>query len=405
MERLSLFEAGDGAYAIYRIPGIVVTAAGTLLVCCEARRSARGDWGAIDLLLRRSASSPPQGGSASSSPQGDSADGGRTWEPPRRMNRSPEPVKRNPAAPDQSMAAAGQTCNNPLLIADRQPGRVHFLYCVEYARCFYRSSQDDGVRWSEPLEITSALQTLQPRYPWRVCALGPGHGIQLSSGRLLVPVWLSPGTGGHAHRPSAVASIYSDDGGLSWHAGEIILEDGPQFANPSETALVELSDGRVMANIRTESAFLRRVTARSPDGARAWSPPRIEQDLFDPVCFAGLTRFSAGKLLFSNPDSLSTTGPGSNTHTEGPRPPWGYAPQGTPKGRRENLTVRLSEDDGRTWPTARVVDPGLAGYSDLASAPDGTIYCFYEGGGIGGDAYASAHLWLARFDMAWLRDG
>jgi sialidase-1 len=400
VERLPLFEAGDGAYAIYRIPGIVVTAAGTLLVCCEARRSARGDWGAIDLLLRRSAGTPtgtrsagtPAGTRSAGTPAGTRSAGGRTWEPPLRMNRSPEPVEHNPAALDQGLGDGGQTCNNPLLIADRQPGRVHFLYCVEYAHCFYRASQDDGLSWSEPLEITPALQDLQARYPWQVCAVGPGHGIQLSSGRLLVPVWLSPGTGGHAHRPSAAASIYSDDGGFSWRAGEIILADGPVFANPSETNLVELSDGRVMANMRTESSFLRRVTALSPDGATAWSPPRIEHDLFDPVCFAGLVRFTAGNLLFSNPDSLSTSGPGRNT-------------QGTPKGRRENLTVRLSEDDGRTWPIARVLDPGLAGYSDLAVSPDGTIYCLYEGGGLKGDAYASAHLRLARFDLAWLRAG
>lgn len=366
MKRLPLFEAGDGPYAIYRIPGIVVTASGALLVCCEGRRSASGDWGAIDLLLRSS------------------ADGGRTWEPPRRMNRVPEPVKHNPAALEQGLGTGRQTCNNPLLIADREPGHVHFLYCVEYARCFYRTSRDDGLSWSEPLDITPALQELQTRYPWRVCAVGPGHGIQLSSGRLLAPVWLSPGTGGHAHRPSAAASIYSDDAGRSWHAGAIILEDGPVFANPSETALVELSNGRVMANMRTEASFFRRVTALSPDGAHAWSAPRIEPDLFDPVCFAGLVRCGAGRMLFSNPDSQTTAGPGR---------------------KRENLTVRLSEDDGQTWPVARVVDPGLAGYSDLASGPDGMIYCFYEGGGLGNDAYASAHLWLARFDLGWLRGG
>jgi hypothetical protein len=113
---------------------------------------------------------------------------------------------------------------------------------VEYARCFYRASRDDGLSWSKPQEITPALLEFQPRYPWRVCAVGPGHGIQLSSGRLLVPIWLSAGTGAHAHRPSAAATIYSDDDGLSWHAGEIILEDGPVFANPSETALVEERD-------------------------------------------------------------------------------------------------------------------------------------------------------------------
>ena len=50
-----------------------------------------------------------------------------------------------------------------------------------------------------------------------VIATGPGHGIQLTKGphkgRLVVPVWLSLGTGGHAHRPSVTATIYSDERG------------------------------------------------------------------------------------------------------------------------------------------------------------------------------------------------
>ena len=110
------------------------------------------------------------------------------------------------------------------LIADRD-GTVHMLFCLEYMRCFYQRSTDEGETWSTPVEITGAFDTFRAAYPWKVLATGPGHGIQLSGGRLLVPVWLSTGTGGHAHRPSAVSVIISDDHGKTWQRGEIVVKN------------------------------------------------------------------------------------------------------------------------------------------------------------------------------------
>ena len=54
LAKTDLFVSGQGGYKLYRIPGIVVTAAGTVLACCEARRGDSGDWGTIDVMLRRS---------------------------------------------------------------------------------------------------------------------------------------------------------------------------------------------------------------------------------------------------------------------------------------------------------------------------------------------------------------
>ena len=54
LDRSVVFQAAQGGYESYRIPCLVVTAKGTLLAFCEARRGSKGDWGAIDLLLRRS---------------------------------------------------------------------------------------------------------------------------------------------------------------------------------------------------------------------------------------------------------------------------------------------------------------------------------------------------------------
>jgi sialidase-1 len=268
---------------------------------------------------------------------------------------------------------------------EHRTGAVHLLYCVEYARCFDQRSDDDGQTFSEPVEITSTFEWFRPGYDWKVLATGPGHGIQLSNGRLLVPVWLSTGTGGHGHRPSAVSVIYSDDHGKTWQRGDIVVAN-PNPINPSETAAVELSDGRVMLNIRHESEPHLRGISVSQDGATGWSPMRFDPMLPEPICFGSLVRLSkrseGGKdrLLFVNPHN--------------------------PTGReRRNLTVKLSEDEGKTWPVSRVIEPGTSGYADLAVGADGTIYCFYERATAGGGDYNPRSLCLARFSLEWLTGG
>jgi hypothetical protein len=365
LEKKDLFEANSGGYALYRIPGLVATGKGTLLAYCEARKDSRSDWGTIDILMRRS------------------ADGGKTWEPPRKIVRPPRDATKNPVALAQGLARPGEvTINNPVALADRRTGAVHFLYCVEYARCYYQRSDDDGQTFTEPVEITPAFENYRPEYDWKVLATGPGHGIQLSGGRLIVPVWLSTGTGGHAHRPSAVSVIYSDDHGRSWRRGDIVVAH-PNPINPSETAAVELADGRVMLNIRHESEPRLRGVSISPDGVTGWGKVRFDGALPDPVCFGSLVRLSKraegekARILFVNPHN--------------------------PTGReRRNLTVKLSEDEGLTWPVARVIEPGTSGYADLAVGPDGMIYCFYERGSAGKGSTGSPSLCLARLNLEWL---
>jgi sialidase-1 len=197
------------------------------------------------------------------------------------------------------------TYNNPVLIADRD-GTVHMVFCLEYMRCFYQRSGDDGITWSKPVEITKTFEAFRKDYDWKVLATGPNHSIQLKGGRLLVPVWLSTSTGRNAHRPSVTATIFSDDAGKTWQASEIAIPCTSKFVNPNETVAVELADGRVMLNARNESEARRRIVVTSPDGATRWSAPRFQEDLVDPVCMAGLTRYHhEGKrlLLFSNIDS------------------------------------------------------------------------------------------------------
>ena len=354
LTRTDLLCGGEGGYALYRIPGIIVTPAGTILVYCEARRS-NSDWGEIDIVMRRS------------------TDGGKTFSPTARAAEMPAGARRNAVAPAKApVSDRGITLNNPVAIADRS-GAVHLLYCVEYSRCFYRRSDDEGLTFSDPVEITATFEALRPRHDWKVIATGPGHGIQLTSGRLLVPVWLSLGTGANGHGSSCAATIYSDDGGRTWKAGEVVRPD--ELADGNECAAVELSDGAVMLNIRhprPRKPGFRAVTT-SPSGIGPWSSIRYDEQLPEPVCMAGIVRLDERRILFSNPHN--------------------------PQGReRKNLTIKMSEDDGKSWPVARTLEPGPSGYSDLAVGADGSIYCFYERG----ETKPTEKLTFARFNLEWL---
>jgi sialidase-1 len=374
IEKQDLFVVGeDPAYRRYHIPGIVVTAKGTVLAWCEARKT-DGDWADIRILLRRS------------------TDDGQTWSAPQSIADVPGPKTKNPFALRlRNTDPATVTYNNPVLIADRD-GTVHMLFCLEYMRCFYQRSTDDGLSWSRPVEITATFEAFKPHYPWTVLATGPNHSIQLQrgakAGRLIVPVWLSTGTGGGAHRPSVTATIYSDDGGKTWRAGDIAVPNTDEWINPNETVAVELADGRVMLNVRNESKVHRRLVTTSPDGATGWSTPRFDDALLEPICMGGLVRYDHGGkrlLLFSNPHNLDRAD--------------GKVEAGKNRDRR-NVSVKISYDEGRTWPVSKAIEPGPSAYSDIAVTQAGTILCFYGRGGklhFAGDA-----LTLARFNLEWL---
>lgn len=371
LEKRDLFTVGDDpAYNIYHIPGIVVTAKGTVLAWCEARKGG-GDWSDIRILLCRS------------------TDDGKTWSAPQSIADVPGPKQKNPFALRLKNVDTKQvTYNNPVLIAGKD-GTVHMLFCLEYERCFYQRSPDDGLSWSKPVEITATFDAFKKDYAWKVLATGPNHSIQLKTGRLVVPVWLSTGEGGNAHRPSVTATVYSDDQGKTWKAGDIAVPCTDEWINPNETAAIELNDGRVMLNVRSESKAHRRLITTSPDGATQWSTPKFDAALLEPICMAGIVRYQhKGKslILFSNPHNL-----------EGGR-------EGKPepgKSRdRKNVSVKISRDDGQTWPVSKLLEDGPSMYSDIAVTQNGTILCFYGRGTKPG--FAGSGLTMARFNLEWL---
>lgn len=335
-----LFVAGQDGYHAYRIPALLVSKNGTLLAFCEGRKKTLSDAGEIHLLLRRS------------------KDGGKTWE------RTQVVWEDGP-----------NTCGNPCPVVDRATGTIHLLLTHNLGTDTERqildgtskgsrtvwitTSSDDGATWSKPVEITKGIK--KPDWTWY--ATGPGVGIQTKTGRLVIPCdhYLAGSKEREAH------TIHSDDGGKTWKLGGSV---GPAC---NECQVVELADGTLHLNIRSYLGHNRRLVSLSKDGGKTWSKPVEDAALIEPVCQASIVRYPGDKggLLFANPASK----------------------------KRENLTVRLSRDEGKTWPLAGVLHAGPAAYSCLTVLPDGQVGCLYERGTKG----PYEEITFARFPLGWLK--
>lgn len=342
---VDLFEVHSGFavdYRSVRIPSLAKNNDGTLL-CWVVGRQTASDWSPMDMLLSRS------------------HDGGRSW-----------------SKPEIFIRGDGHVVDNATNIVADGGRTIHFLYQRDYARLLYRVSHDGGKTFSDERDITGSLETARKtfNYNWSVLAPGPGAGAQLKSGRLLSPVWLC-NSGTKSHRPSVITTVYSDDNGKTWNVGDLVVNNTEQTPNPSESIVVQLPDGRVMLNGRCESKQYRRLVSYSLDGATGWTPPELVPELYDPICHASLVvvpprgKRTQSVLAFVNPDSRKQT----NTIRA-----WGGRP-------RENLTLHLSLDNGKTWPILRELDPERVAYSAMTVNDDGTIALVFERGYLPGNDF------------------
>ena len=334
--QVDVFVSGTEGYHTYRIPAIVVTAKGTLLAFCEGRKTSSSDHGDLDLVLRRS------------------TDGGKTWAPMQLVY--------------EEGGAAKITIGNPCPVVDRQTGTVWLPFCRNNDKVFLTKSDDDGLTWAPPVEITHVVK--RPDWDWY--ATGPGHGIQLKSGRLLIPCDHRVRNTGDWNKAGHSHVFYSDDHGQTWKLGGIA---GP---GTNECEAVELTDGSILLSMRQYTGPSQRAFSTSRDGGLSWSKPTLHVQVYCPVCQSSIQRLSPppadkNRILYSG-----LGGPG-----------------------RTQMTVRLSRDEGKTWPVAKVIHAGPAAYSDLVVLPDGTIGCLYERGEKG----AYEKITFARLSPGWLEGG
>lgn len=305
----SVFEAAEG-YERARIPGIICTPSGCLIAYCELRRS-DSDWAVIDIGMKKS------------------TDSGRTWS-------------------DRRILVSGgkeNTINNPVMIADKNT--VHFLYCVNYRQVFYMKSSDEGEGWTCPREITGDIRNGVGDFFFSCVALGPTHGISLSSGTLAVPIWLAYNREDEkSHHPSVIGILYSENDGLHWKTGEL----SDFLTDASEFCITELRDGKIIANIRHENRERYRAEAVIDENF-AIRDINFNKKLPDPVCCGGICAYG-NEIFFSNCANKKV---------------------------RTDLTLRRMNAELEICESLYLAKE--AGYSDVSISPDGElIYVLYENG-------------------------
>jgi sialidase-1 len=209
---------------------------------------------------------------------------------------------------------------------------------------------DEGESWPDPVEITTSVK----KDNWTWYATGPCHGIQLRAGpykgRMIIPCdHIEAET-----RKYFSHIIYSDDQGKSWKLGGSTPQD-----QVNESTIAELPDGKLILNMRNYDRKQKtRKISISTDGGMTWGDIYPDETLIEPICQASLLRYSIGD---ESPNRLLFTNPGSDD-------------------KRENMTLRISYDNGTSWAKSLVLFEGPSAYSDMARLPNGNIACLYEAG-------------------------
>jgi sialidase-1 len=357
-EQTELFVSGQDNYNTYRIPSLVCTKSGTVLAFTEGRKDIGKDGGPTDIVLKRSLGNAGPWTPAFAAPQGEGRDRHNTM-----MWLSLQVVFRS---------SNGDAWMNPVPVIDQSDGAIFLVanlfkqpYKDGNAPIWSIESTDEGATWSDPVEITPGTG---------IHEIGPGAGIQLHSGRLVVQVY--------------DGIIFSDDHGKTWQFG------GPAPGEWNETQVVELVDGSLLFSRR---GMRSRRILYSKDQGQSWSQPVADPDLPDPDCQGSMIRYTRvdegytkNRILFSNPVS-GNLGVGSVTSD--------------PRG-RFNVTVRLSYDEGKTWPVQKTILTGPGAYSSMTVFPDGSIGILFETGSRYGDfADHYSKEVFARFTLDWLTDG
>jgi len=335
----------DGVHT-YRIPALATTPQGTLLSVYDMRRRAGRDLQEdIDIGLLRS------------------TDGGHTWGAQRVIMDK---------GTFRELPQEVNGCSDPGIIVDPATGEI-FCFAVwmngqagkhqwngdgsepgfevgKSAQFMMVRSQDDGRTWTNPQNMTSTWKDPE----WVLYAPSPQQGIALKDGTLVMPT-----QGRDAQDRMFSNLLISHDHGKTWG-----VSPAASLGN-TECQAVQLADGSIMLNCRTEGPLKFRTVAVTHDLGQTWTlHPTNRTAIIEPNCNGSLCRFDyredgKGKsvLLFANPHSQ--TG-------------------------RTHHSIQVSFDEGKTWPEKYrlLLDEGQgAGYPSLSQVDDEHVGIVYEGSG------------------------
>lgn len=354
----------------YRIPALTYLGNGVVLAAWDGRPGSAADAPNPNSIVQRR-----------------STDGGRTW----------GPVQVIAAGHVADATGPKYGYSDPSYIYDAEAGKVFAFFVYSKDQGFGGSgfgnddadrnvissavieSSDGGATWSQPRLITGVTKpgtskTSPVAGDVRSNFASSGEGIQLKygpyKGRLIQQYAGDVRQADGTNRIQAY-SVYSDDHGATWHKGANVGD------RMDENKTVELSDGRVLLNSRDNANQGYRKMAVSTDGGATYGPVTQDTELPDPANNGAIARMfpnapqasaDAKKLIFTNANS---------------------------KTGRENVSARVSCDDGATWPGVRTIRPGFSAYSTVTRLDDGRFGVLYEGN-------YTDNMPFAAFDDAWL---
>ncbi|HRD58041.1 MAG TPA: sialidase family protein [Ferruginibacter sp.] len=346
-----VFTSGTEGHKSYRIPAIIGLPNGELLAFAEGRVHGAGDFGDINIVMKRS------------------TDEGKTW-----------------GALQLIAEFDTLQCGNPAPVVDLTDplypqGRIFLFYNTGnnhegevrkgkgYKQVWFKTSTDGGATWSQPVDIT--LQVHLPNYPqanpaynfkedWRTYANTPGHAMQFQTGKYKGRIYVAANHSAGGPKNDATDydahGFYTDDHGKTFKLGASL-----NVLGSNESIAAEISGGRLMFNSRNQRGHIKsRIIGISRNGGQTWDTTYFDKNLPDPVCQGSLLTIGKKKrkniLAFCN---------------------------AADEKKRNNLTLRISFDDGKTWKKNFVIynnpDKGdAAAYSDIVKTGKKTIGVLFE---------------------------
>lgn len=346
-----VFIAGTEGHKSYRIPAIIKIPNGDLLAFAEGRVKGGSDFGDINIVLKRS------------------SDNGKTWSKMTTIvnydslqagNAAPVFDNSDPDFPNGRLFLFYNTGNNHENEVRKGKG---------LREVWYKTSLDGGFIWSEATNITSqvhkpnqANSAYHFKEDWRSYANTPGHAIQFQEGKFKGRIYIaanhSEGEPQKQFTDYSAHGFFTDDHGKTFRLSQNI-----NIAGSNEATATEILGNGLMLNIRNQKGDIRqRIIAISKDGGETWDSTFFDQNLPDPVCEGSILSLGIKKgkhvLAFCN---------AANSQ------------------KRDNLTLRISFDEGKNWHIVKEVDKSndvkaidFTAYSDIVKISKNKIGVLYE---------------------------
>lgn len=355
LARKLLYAPGDLGSKNYRIPAIVTATDGSLVIATDMRKANQGDLPEdIDVLINRS------------------VDGGKTWSAPITIAKG---TGRFAGYGDAALVCTGEEGG---LLCVFVGGNGFFESTSEFTnRTYVCKSMDNGQTWTAPKDITDQL--FGPGCPdpvrskWQGSFCTSGAGLLGSDGTIYIVAAVRE-TAKRTIHDIANYVYYSEDKGETWKVSSCVM---PIDAN--EAKIVELSDGTLLVSIRNQARGARYFST-SNDKGRTWSQLGQWQEMIEPGCNGDMIYYPSAKEGGSKNLILHTV----------PNHP----------SKRENVSIFLSYDEGKTWPVKKTICRGGSAYSALCILQDGTIGIYTEENRDTGDF----SMYFTNISLRWLSE-